>query len=61
MVVEFIIYVEFERPYLKDPKDNDYSISMRSTPNLYRFLFKDQVVKDLEIRLVKMIFVAGKR
>ena len=52
MVVEFIIYVEFERPYLKDPKDNDYSI-MKSTPNLYRFLFKDQVVKDSEIRLVK--------
>lgn len=53
MVVEFIIYVEFERPHLKDPKDNDYSISMKSTPNLYRFLFKYQVVKDLEIRLVK--------
>ena len=45
-------YVEFERPYLKGPEDTRFMIK-KGMPNLYRSLFKDQVIKDLEIRLVE--------
>ncbi|WP_289292570.1 hypothetical protein [Bacteroides sp. 41_26] len=48
----YFIYVEFERPYLKNGEDIHYSVR-KSIPNLYRSLFKDQVIKDLEIRLVE--------
>ena len=48
----YFIYVEFERPYLKGPEDTRFMIK-KGMPNLYRSLFKDQVIKDLEIRLVE--------
>ena len=44
--------MEFERPYLKGPEDTRFMIK-KGMPNLYRSLFKDQVIKDLEIRLVE--------
>ena len=48
----YFIYVEFERPYLNGPEDTRFMIK-KGMPNLYCSLFKDQVIKDLEIRLVE--------